>query len=186
MSVNTDDDEEPVEAGVALDGLARLLAGGRHVRLAVLGAPPTGLVLPALDGFERVACVARPDDARPDGVIVADPRQLPFIEALFDRALVTSPLPEDAGAAELRELWRILAPAGLALLVVRARRRWDVLGAGWHRDALAPVIEDAMFEVLDWRVETLPERHHAVLVGKRDGLRPALVGRVVEAVPAIA
>ena len=39
-----------------------------------------------------------------------------------------------------------------------------------------------MFEVLDWRIETMPNRHHLVLVGKRDGLRPAMVGRVEESV----
>jgi hypothetical protein len=40
-----------------------------------------------------------------------------------------------------------------------------------------------MFEVLDWRIEAMPDRHNLILLGKRDGLRPALVGRV-EAVAA--
>jgi hypothetical protein len=39
-----------------------------------------------------------------------------------------------------------------------------------------------MFEVIDWRVETLPERYHVVLVAKRDWQKPVLVG---EADPAL-
>jgi hypothetical protein len=35
-----------------------------------------------------------------------------------------------------------------------------------------------MFEVHDWQVETLPDRHHVILVGKRDGLRAAPIGVV--------
>ena len=117
--------------------------------------------------------------------MVVDPLRLPFAEALFDKALVTSTLPRMTAKAELRELWRVLAPAGVALLVVKARRPWQFQAPGWVREKLAPVVEEAMFEVLDWRVETMPDRWHLVLVGKRDGLRPAMIGRV-DAVESVA
>lgn len=156
-------------------GLDRLCAGGRHVRLLVAGQPPDGLVLPPTDHFERVFHLAHPGHSGP---LIADPQRLPFVEALFDRALVTTPLPAAAARAELREIWRILAPAGLALLVLKARRPWQ--SAGWRREDLEPILADAMFEVLDWQVETLPDRHHLILVGKHDGLRPAMVGRTAE------
>jgi hypothetical protein len=111
-------------------------------------------------------------------VAIADPVRLPFVEALFDRLLVTTTLPAAACRAELRELWRIMSPAALALLVVKARRPWRPAAPGWLEDALRPVIDDAMFEVLAWQVETVPDRHHLVLVGKRDGLRAAPIGAV--------
>ncbi len=162
--------------------LERLFAGGRHIRLLLFGVPPPELAIPPLDHVERVARLVRPGEYGP---VVADPARLPFIEALFDRALVTTTLPSAGIRAELRELWRVTAPAGLLLLVVKARRRWEWQASGWTRDALAPEIEAAMFEVLDWRVETLPDRWHLILVCKRDGLRPALIGRVVEAVATV-
>lgn len=153
-------------------GLARLFAGGRHVRLLIAGAPPPGLVVPACDGFERVVRVGSA------GPVVVAPLRLPFHEAVFDRALVTTPLPRMTATAELREMWRVLAPAGLVLFAVKARRAWQLQAPGWVKEALEAVIEDAMFEVLDWRVETVPDRWHLVLAGKRDGLRPAMIGRV--------
>ena len=175
--------EPNADAGEA-SPLARLLAGGRHVRLLIAWQPPVQLVLPAVDHCERVVRLARAGHPVP-GSAAADPLRLPFVEAVFDRMLVTTALPVADARAELRELWRVLAPAGLALLVVQARRRWQFRAAGWHRDGLGPLLDDAMFEVLDWQVESLPERWHLVLVAKRDGLRPALVGRVSAAlVPA--
>ncbi|MFZ4109701.1 MAG: hypothetical protein ACOYKQ_04415, partial [Polymorphobacter sp.] len=67
------------------------------------------------------------------------------------------------------------------LLIVRARRPWHPLAHGWLREPLALRLDEAMFEVLDWQIDTLPDRHHVVLVGKRDGLKPVLVGRIEEA-----
>ena len=76
----------------------------------------------------------------------------------------------------LRELWRVLSPAGLAVLIVRARRPWHIKDIGWLREPLALRLDEAMFEVLDWRVETLPERFHVVLVAKCDWQKPVMVG----------
>ncbi len=166
------------------DPLARLFAGGRHVRMLLLGAPPEGMRVPPTTGFERVA---RVDVVPWQGSVVADPQRLPFNEALFDRALVCRTWEPDAAAAELRELWRVLAPAGIAVVCVAARRGWEVGIEGWRRKHLRAALEDAMFEVLAWDVESLPARHHLALIAKRDGLRPALIGRVEEGfVPAMA
>ena len=157
--------------------LDRLFAGGRHCRLLVLGRPPAAVALP-LDGFERVACVATTDaDIRP-GTLRADPHHMPFAEAMFDKALLSCPLVQPR--LSLRELWRVLSPAGLVVLIVRARRPWHGLSHGWLREPLALRLDEAMFDVLDWQVHNLPERHHVVLAGKRDGLRPVLIGRVDE------
>ena len=163
------------DAGPDAGPVARLFAGGRHVRMLLLGAPPEGLNVPPTDGFERVA---RVDVVPWEGSVVANPQRLPFVEALFDRALVCRTWGEDSAAAELRELWRVLAPAGIAVVCIAARRGWEIGVEGWRRKALAAALEDAMFEVLGWEVVSLTARYHLVLVGKRDGLRPAMVGAV--------
>lgn len=167
-----------VAAAAAAGPLDRLFAGGLHGRLLVLGRPPERVLL-QLEGWERVACVATLDaDIRP-GTVRADPHHLPFTEAMFDKALLSAPLVQPR--LMLRELWRVLAPAGLAVVVVKARRLWEGKEAGWRREPLALRLDEAMFEVLDWQVEQLPERHHVVLLAKLDGVRPVLVG---EAEPA--
>ncbi len=174
----------PADAAVSgIASLARLCAGGRHCRMLLCGRPPIGLVLPDLTGFDRVAWVSRPHEPAP-GTIVADPLRLPFQEALFDRALVSGSLPAPDAQASLRELWRVLAPAALALLVIRARRPWQWQAPGWTKDRLKSALDAAMFDVIDWQIETLPQRHHLILVEKHDGLRPAMIGKVVaEVVP---
>ena len=161
--------------------LARLCTGGNQMRLLIAGRTPSALTIPDTSGFDRVAWLAWPGQPAA-GAVVADQQRLPFNEALFDKALVTSPLPRPAARAELRELWRVLGPAGMALLVVKARRRWQWQAPGWVKEPLQPVIENAMFEVFDWQVANLPDRYHLILVGKRDGLKPAMIGRVQEVV----
>jgi hypothetical protein len=162
--------------------LARLLAGGRHNRLGLLWEPPTGLRIGDTAHFERVIRLLRPGQPGTafagHGVAVADPLRLPCTEALFDRLIVTSPLPGSNARAELRELWRVMSPAALGLLVIKARRPWQWSAPGWLEDDLRPLLEALLFEVHDWQVETLPNRHHVILVGKRDGLRAAPIGAV--------
>ncbi len=174
--------EPPLRPDDDAGPLARLLAGGRHNRLLILGATPAGLDVGETGHFERVVGILRSRQPGPivaeHGHAVGDPAQLPFVEALFDRALVTSALAPDAARTELRELWRILSPAALALLVIKARRPWQVTRPGWLTDDLAPLLDAAMFEVLEQRIATIPDRHHLVLVGKRDGLRAAPIGAV--------
>ncbi len=160
--------------------LARFAAGGRHVRMLITGALPPGLVLPDLSLCERVVRVAPalPADA------IADPLQLPFVEALFDRVLLASPLAEPR--RQLRETWRVLAPAGLALFVVPARRPWQLAKQGWAGDALEAALADGMFEVLARAVRTVPDRHHLMLAGKCDGLAPMAIGKASVGAPAVA
>ncbi len=153
--------------------LERLFAGPRHGRLLVLGRPPAAVVIPT-DGWERFACVAATDEDMRAGTVRADPHHLPFAEAVFDRALVTAPLIQPR--LMLRELWRVLGPAGVAVMVVPARWPWQAKARGWRKDPLALRLDEAMFEVLDWQVQRLPQRHHVVMLAKRDGMRPALVG----------
>jgi len=155
----------------ALPPLERLLAGGRHVRLLIHGPLPQGLSLPDPLPCERLARVAA--TPQPGGV-VADPCRLPFCEAMFDRALVNTSLP--APRAELRELWRVLAPAGLALLLLPARHGWPWKRRGWTRDLVEPHLNDTMFEILDWQSTPYRPTNCAALIGKRDGLRPAMIG----------
>lgn len=160
--------------------LARLLAGGRHNRLLILGDPPGGLGIGETRHFERVIRILRPGQPgvalAGQRLAVGDPARLPFVEALFDRVLVTSPLPSSAARTELRELWRVMSPAALALLVIKARRPWQVTHPGWLAGDLAPVLDAAMFEVHSQCIETVPDRHHLILVGKRDGLGAAPIG----------
>ena len=172
----------PPSCGGDAGPLARLLAGGRHNRLLILGAPPPELGIEGTGHFERVVRLVQTDaqaEHAGHNLAVADPTRLPFVEALFDRVLLTSLLPSTAARTELREAWRIMSPAALAVFVVKARRPWQVKHAGWSTDDLVAVIEASMFEVLDKAVETIPDRHHIVLVSKRDGLRAAPLGAVM-------
>lgn len=153
--------------------LARLYASPAELRLLMVGRPPVGLELPSSQGFAHCVHVLRPGQTGPDAVL-ADPARLPFVEAVFDRVLATSPLPPLLARAELREIWRIMAPAALTVLVVKARRRWQWQAPGWTRDKLEPLLRDAMFVVHDWQTDTIPDRWHLILVGKADGWRPAM------------
>ncbi len=160
--------------------LARFVAGGRNVRMLIVGQLPPTLALPDLGECERVVRVAAsaPADA------IADPLRLPFVEALFDRVLLASPLPEARGL--LRETWRLLAPAGLALFVVPARRPWQLTKQGWAGDALIEALAEGMFEVLAREVVTVPDRHHLMLAAKCDGLAPIGPTRVTTTAAATA
>jgi hypothetical protein len=153
--------------------LLRLYSSPAELRLLLLGRPPIGLALPSSHGFAQAVHVLRPGQTGPDAVL-ADPCRLPFIEAVFDRILTTTPLPKLSAKAELREIWRIMAPAALALLVVKARRAWQWQAPGWTRDSLEPLLIDTMFVIHDWQTEAIPDRWHLILVGKADGWRPAL------------
>jgi hypothetical protein len=153
--------------------LIRLYSSPAELRLLLLGRPPAGLNLPSSAGFAQHVHVLRPGQTGPDAVL-ADPSRLPFVEAVFDRILTTTPLPKLSARAELREIWRIMAPAALALLVVKARRGWQWQAPGWTRDGLEPLLADLMFVVHDWQIETIPDRWHLILVGKADGWRPAM------------
>ena len=106
--------------------------------------------------------------------VVADPCRLPFVAALFDTALVGG---SDAVVlpAELREVWRVLAPAGVVVLVVRGLLGGLLDGNtdGFTARRLTRTLADAMFEA----DEVHPVAHHLVVrAHKTDGLAPLTPG----------
>ncbi len=169
------------------DALAAFYAtpGGRRVarKLAAIVAPalrrgPTTRLLaighpgPILSGFdpasvERLAIVypegAGAHDwpaARTGCACVAEPWALPFTEGLFDQALLCHALEfAEPPRALLRELWRVLAPAGEAVLIVPNRAGlWTHFeatpfgnGEPFGRGRLTRLLQDTMFEPVAWR-----------------------------------
>lgn len=173
-------------------------------RLLTLGAPSTILLGYPAAKVERVAAVDAGGCWPPNGpnaTLAADHAQLPFDAAVFDQALVMHSLEcAEKPAALLRELWRVLAPAGELLLVVPNRAGlWALAesnpfgqGRPYGRGGLRRTLTDAMFEVAAWRTalaapplrglawtEPLLARTapglggvHVVRAVKRDGLAP--------------
>ncbi len=173
-------------------------------RLLTLGAPSTILLGYPAAKVERAAAVGAGGTWPPTGpnaTLAADPCQLPFDAALFDQALVMHSLEcAEKPAALLRELWRVLAPAGELLLIVPNRAGlWALAesnpfgqGHPYGRGGLRRTLTDAMFEVIAWRTalaapplrglawtEPLLARAapglggvHIVRAVKRDGLAP--------------
>ncbi|WP_219775599.1 hypothetical protein [Polymorphobacter sp. PAMC 29334] len=112
------------------------------------------------------------DAAWPAGLSItvdADPLRLPFVEGVFDAALAMTPL-EPPG---LRELWRVLGPAGVLVAVVPRRalipRETGFGGAHHSRSSLTKLLDAAMFEPGEW---TKVAGVHVVRATKRDGLAP--------------
>lgn len=107
------------------------------------------IAMPAEQGVE-----AWPADGKRHSLLAEDAR-LPFMDAVFDRALVVHGLEEARTPhAMLRELWRVMAPEGR--LVVIAANRWSLWaqvgatpfghGRPYSRTQLAALLSDAMFE----------------------------------------
>src|SRR5690606_6542632 len=101
---------------------------------------------------------AWPEDG-PACTISARETELPFTEALFDQALLLHAL-EFANARKLlRELWRVLAPAGQLILIVPNRAGvWTHFestpfghGHPYGRRGLDTLLREAMFEPETWR-----------------------------------
>lgn len=189
-----------------------LLHRGTTTRLLALGQ--TAPVLTRLHALrhERVAMVVEQASrwplTAPNRAVVADPERLPFQDALFDDALLIHALElVERPRVVLRELWRVLAPAGRLVLVVPNRAgvwaRVEALPFGrghpYGRGGLARLLSDAMFEPESWstalaappltRLRWL-ERPlarlaphlggvHVVSARKVDGLRP--VGKTARA-----
>jgi SAM-dependent methyltransferase len=109
--------------------------------------------MPAAQGVE-----VWPD---PDRVLacLADEGQLPFPNALFDRILVIHALEEADDPLELmREVWRVLAPAGRVIVATANRRGvWCNAestplghGAPFTRSQLEGLVRDAQLEPVAW------------------------------------
>ena len=189
-----------------------LLNRGSTTRLLALGQ--TAPVLTRLHALrhERVAMVVeqaiRWPVTAPNRAVVADPERLPFTDALFDDALLIHALElVEHPRVVLRELWRVLAPAGRLILVVPNRAgvwaRVETLPFGrghpYGRRGLTTLLENAMFEVESWStaLSAPPLRRlrwlerplarfaptlggvHIVSARKIDGLKP--VGTVARA-----
>ncbi|HLK24782.1 MAG TPA: methyltransferase domain-containing protein [Caulobacteraceae bacterium] len=109
--------------------------------------------MPAAQGVE-----VWPDPDRVQSCLV-DEAQLPFPNALFDRILVIHALEEADDALDLmREVWRVLAPAGRVIVAAANRRGvWcnaesTPLGHGqpFTRGQLETLVRDAQLEPVAW------------------------------------
>ncbi len=197
--------------------VAPAIRRGPTARLLALGycAPLlTGLDPSAL---ERLAMVM-PDGQgshrwppqRPNCALRADEFALPFAEAMFDQALLAHALEfAEPPRKLLRELWRVLGPAGELVLIVPNRLGvWTHFeatpfgqGRPWGRGELSRLLQEAMFEPVSCRTALVapPVRGlrwldrpltriargfggiHFVLAKKVDGLAPKMVGKVAKA-----
>ena len=138
-------------------------AGG----LDILGL---GYATPYLDAFEaqgRRVIAAMPSGqgvevwptSRPVRSCLVEEAQTPFPNALFDRVLVVHALEEAESPGELmREVWRVLAPAGRAIVVCANRRGiWCNAestplgyGAPFTRSQLEGLVRAAELEPVAW------------------------------------
>jgi SAM-dependent methyltransferase len=203
-------------------GAARLLA--RIVAPAVKQGPTQrllalGYTAPLLMGFnpakvERVAMVTPPEQGgQPwpqrgwaNCALISSERDLPFPPSMFDQALLCHALEFGDPAALLKELWRVLAPAGEAILIVPNRRGiWTHFeatpfgqGHPYGRGPLTRLLRESMFEPIAWknalvappvaglrwldrpltRMAPALGGIHFVLAPKTDGLQPAAAHRV--------
>lgn len=125
--------------GYATPYLERFRSGARRVVA----------MMPAEQGAERW-----PGEGGALAVLSEEDR-LPFIDAIFDRVLITHALEEtDTVRPLLREVWRVMAPEGR--LVVIVANRWSLWaqadatpfghGRPYSRQQLATLLADAMFE----------------------------------------
>lgn len=200
-----------VAPAIRRGGTARLLALGYCAPL-LSGLDPARL--------ERLALVM-PEDmgahrwpyGRPNCAVQADEFNLPFAEAMFDQALLAHALEfAEPPRKLLRELWRVLAPAGELVLIVPNRLGlWTHFqstpfgqGRPWAKGELSRLLRDAMFEPISCRTALVapPVRGlrwldkplmrvaarfggiHFVLARKTDGLAPTMIGRVKTATAA--
>jgi len=120
--------------------------------------------------------------------LAADAARLPFAAGLFDQALVVHALEHaEEPRAVLRELWRVLAPAGeLIVLVPNRLGRWldpgspFARGRAYGHDDLDTLLREAMFEPRSQRAALGPGggvgRVRLALAAKVDGFAPTMVG----------
>lgn len=192
---------------------ARLLALG-YAAPVLMGFDPArverlAMAMPGAQGSHRWPA------RRPNHAIEVDPLALPFAAGMFDQALVIHALEfAEPPRLLLRELWRVLAPAGQIIVVVPNRLGpWTHLGASpfgegrpYGRGQLNRLLADAMFEPYAQRTALVTPpvgllRPLGAAVGavagglggarlalarKTDGLRPAMAGRAAPARAALA
>jgi len=142
-------------------------AWGDAGAMDVLGLGYATPYLEAFLGSARRAVAAMPAaqgvEVWPDAdrvlACLADEAQLPFPNALFDRILVIHALEEADDPLELmREVWRVLAPAGRVIVAAANRRGvWCNAestplghGAPFTRGQLEGLVRDAQLEPVAW------------------------------------
>jgi SAM-dependent methyltransferase len=142
-------------------------AWGDGKGLDILGLGYATPYLEAFDGAGRRAVAAMPASqgvevwpaAGPVRSCLVEELQLPFANALFDRVLVTHALEEAESPANLmREVWRVLAPSGRAIVVCANRRGvWCNAestplghGAPFTRSQLEALVREAQLEPVAW------------------------------------
>lgn len=113
------------------------------------GARRCVALMPAAQGAERWPA------AGAGLATLGDDQRLPFMDAVFDRAILAHALEEaDSARALLRELWRVMAPEGRVVVVVAnrsglwARADGTPFGHGrpYSRTQLAALLRDSLFE----------------------------------------
>ena len=150
--------------------VARALALTPATRLIAVDA--VGLVdasdLAVYAGFERHGDASPAPGLR---TVVADPLRLPLVEGMADFALIQFPA-RSSPVAQLREVWRVLAPAGIVVLIVPLPRPYSLkrlITGHIARRRIAGFLELAMFAPGEWRATT---GAFVVRAAKRDGLAP--------------
>jgi SAM-dependent methyltransferase len=122
-----------------------------------------GALMPAAQGalVWPTAAGGPADAGTRDGIlsVLVDEAHLPLPDNSVDRFLAAHIIEvTDSVGPVLREIWRVLAPEGRLLMVVPNRRsmwaRGDTTpfgqGRPYSRRQLARLLDDAMFDVIDW------------------------------------
>ena len=124
-------------------------------------------------------CAATPWPMAGSCAIAADPLRLPFVEALFDVVIVAAILEAtDAPGVFLREVRRVIAPAGRVWLVVPRRRLslgHGVPGHHFSRARLERLLVEAMLDPVGW--DSFGS-WYLISAEPRGGAAVAMVGRV--------
>lgn len=175
-------------------GRLRPMLGRRsNDRILVLGYGTPYLAGLATACERLCACVLPGQSARPwpaSGAVLlvqADERALPFTDALFDLVLCIHGLEYfDTARAPLREIWRVLAPAGRLVVVAPNRLSpWTLFdatpfgnGRPYGRQQLTRLLRDQMFEPAQWDMALVlpPLGPLARLEGVARWLLPELAG----------
>ncbi len=146
-----------VSAALALTPATRLVAVGAHDLIATDDLAVFAAFMPAAAPGPRV--------------LVADPARLPLVEAIADRALVQLGGLATPPAVVLRELWRVLAPAGWLVVVDPLppfHRLGHALVTRLHRRRITEIVTTGhLFEV---RAVTVTRTALVIRADKCDGL----------------
>ena len=125
--------------------VARAVMPTATTRLVTLDAAD----LVATDAVAAHLAFATPSQPAPLGTARVDPLRLPLIEAVADAIIAREALGADV-PARLREFWRVLAPAGVLVLVVALPSTWSLrsmIVRRHHRGNVARVLAAAMFDL---------------------------------------